>query len=494
MKTAVNTMLLAALSLWAVPAASQDVPKSAQEELQHYMRAAGLSISWGEVGSLGTQSVYLSDVTIKADDWEIKTDRLIHSGREIDLMSVLITGGAGDGDITVDRIALSDIQALGGIVRLLDGDSRYRPSTEPIESCVAQGSSDERSIFLQNVNVTGDRDAMPEGLLEAERITFGLMEITEESLKEGPSCTLTETMRTSDMTVFAADGARIVIGAGVYQTGYIFDSATGMAGDDVVSRDRLQLKDIAISNADGAVSAQLGLLTSETVMDGAIMDVTLSQEASDIVDPLSRSNASQTLSLEGIAIDVEGFFPSYLIEVLSLEDKDFISGDAHFAVAAAEGDVTVDMDMNLPGLGEMLGKAHIGLPASMDVTLPGFIADKLPVPSAILDVRIHALEVAYEDDGIGEVIRSTTGMLPAEHLEKNYALAKARLDDKLPEFVGTKLDAAAEVFSDLLRGGGRVLMKPAAPMTVMSIVMQGMMGADKLAEQAGLEVVLHSSE
>jgi len=494
MKTAVNSILLAALSLWAVPAASQDVPKNAQEELQHYMRAAGLSISWGEVGSLGTQSIYLSDVTIKADDWEITTDRLIHSGREIDLMAVVITGGAGDGDITADRIALSDIKAFGGIVRLLDGDTWNRPTTAPISDCAAEEPKTQRSLFAQNLSLTGDRDALPEGFLEAERITFGLMDITEEGLKDGALCTLEETMRTSDVNIFAADGARASIGAGVYQTSYSYNLDEGAAGDDQVVRDLIQLKDIAVINAEGAVSAQLELFTSDTAMDGAIMDVTLSAEASDIVDPLSRATASQDFSFEGIAIDVEGFFPAYMIEALSLEDTPYIAGDAHFSARTAKGDVTVAMDMNLPGLGEMLGKAHIGLPASLEVTLPGFIADKLPVPSAILDVSIHELELAYKDEGIGEIIRATSGMMPSEHLDKAYALVKVRLDDKLPDFVKTKLDGGAQVFSDLLSGGGRVAMKPEAPMTVMSIVMQGMMGADKLAEQAGLEVVLHSLE
>jgi len=116
------------------------------------------------------------------------------------------------------------------------------------------------------------------------------------------------------------------------------------------------------------------------------------------------------------------------------------------------------------------------------------------VPSAILDVSIHELELAYKDEGFGDIVRATSGMMPSEHLDKAYALVKVRLDDKLPDFVRLKLDGVAQVFSDLLSGGGRVAMKPKAPMTVMSIVMQGMMGADALAEQAGLEVVLHNSE
>lgn len=486
----------AVLGLLAGPALSQGAPQDHQDALKAYMRDAGLSISWGQNSATGPQSFKLSDVAIKAEDWQLKASALLYNGREIDLMSVLVTGDNGDGDITADRIALSELNAFSGLLGWLDKNGHLTEDMKADQGCEAltAGTQNARTIFVQNLSLTGDRDALPDGFLEAERITTGLVAFKQGSALENGYCAMTETTRVSDIRIYAADGAHVDIGAGTILSEFTYDIAQGVTGQDVVTRDTVEFEDIAISNAVGEISARLERARSKTVMDGSFMDIGFTTNARDLVVPLSKATASQSISLEGILIEVPWFFPDYMIEALSLQDTPRIIGDAEFEVSTAKGDVSMNVSTSLPSLGALVGGAKFGLPKSMDVTLPGFIADKLPVPSAILDVTIHEFDIAYQDDGIGEIIRATTGMMPDAHFNRGFELAKVRLDEKLPAFVATKMDGAAGVLSQFLKVGGRIKIHPQTPMTVMAIAMQGMMNAETLSENMGLAVVLNEQE
>lgn len=488
--------MAAGVGLLAGPALSQVAPTGPQDALKAYMRDAGLSISWGQSNATGSHSFKLSDVTIKAEDWQLTTSVLLYNGREIDLMSVRVTGNNGDGDIAADRIALSELQAFSGLLNWLDKDGHLTGDREGDQGCEAMDTGTERArtIFVQNLSLTGDRDALPEGFLEAEHITAGLVALKQSSLLEEGYCTLVETTRASDIRITAADGAHVDVGAGMITNQFTYDFADGAAGQEAMVRDTYEFEDIAVSNAVGEISARLDRASSETVMDASFLEIGFTMNAVDLVDPLTKSTASQSLSLEGILIEVPRFFPAYMIEALSLQDTPRIIGDAAFKASTAKGDVTTSVNMALPGLGALVGGAKFGLPKSMDVTLPGFIADKLPIPGAVLDVTIHELDIAYQDDGIGEIIRAMTGMLPDAHFDRGFELAKVRLGDKLPAFVATKIDGAAEVLSLFLKGGGSIKIQPETPLTVMAIAMQGMMNADALSENMGLDVVLNVQE
>jgi hypothetical protein len=490
------------------PVLSPAAPMSPTDALEGFMQDSGTKISWDrmEDGTFGQTKFfnvkierYGKSMKIK----EMKTDGF--SAILIDFSAKTLFGG--DGTVTADSIVMTDLggfwqvfQSIGATANVPE-DSLTEPWFDPelvpdehFEPICGGLNADGvilRRVTVINMAMNGDPDAMPIDIPGVEQIKFQKMEEVFKMQRTGDICNYDTDMKLTDVEVRAVDGA-----AGRMSSAQISErNEADLVNAEGSGAKSVLLNDLTVANAEGIVSARTKKVLYSSVidfeMDQLVCDILYFHDDLDSVKLLNHANSSksgQNITIEGIEISVPEFFPDYMIETLGLQDLGMVSGDITMRGSVDNGIVTANSDISIPGL--LLGSlnAKFALPKNLDVTLPGFIADKLPIPGEVLDVKIHQFDITYEDQGAGEIVETMTGMSPADHVSTAFDLAMVRVEDKIPAFVAAKIAASGQTFVELIQKGGSISIAPDEPVTVMSLAMQGMMDPDGLAKNMGVTV------
>lgn len=346
----------------------------------------------------------------------------------------------------------------------------------------------------RSVRLIGDMDSLPEMMTRSEEVRFGTIREVSVIERRGEECVSSTHMAFSGMDIVAIDGARASITSGSVSS----KSSSNMSYDDHEGETLIILNQASLANADAVVSASIGSIHHHRVVDED-MSVLLCEliwphgemSSAKMLERTLNTASSGQLKASGIWISVPYFLPPYMIDIMGLQSLEEVTGDVSIEGSLEGGIANLTSNIDLPGLVEGGLLAKFSLPTTLEVTLPGFIADKLPIPGELLDMKVHEFSFSLNDQGIGGVISAMTGLKPSEHVDKHMDLLQARVEAKLPSFVVEKITEARGVLVDLVEKGGKVSMTPVEPQTIMSIAMQSMMNPGGLSGTMGMSVEIN---
>ena len=480
-----TALTVSACLLAAGAAVAQDGPSRTNRlaELALAFDAAGLDPGWEVLRGGAETPLEMVDLRLAGGTWLMQAEGLRFSGGPVALRNVVIRGQgeAGDGTIRVGRIALSDPGGFGVLDRILGGRSAEFGSV----SC-APGMPTRRRITFHDVVLNGDADALPADAAGAESLRASILETFLHAERHEVGCVVSETTRGRDLEIRAIDGARLKATRG------LVERDTRPVGEEgIATGTRIALDNIVLEDAAGLSTASASRLEAGLSLDHELMEFRADMgDTGAMLERLNRTVFSGTFEIEDIAIDVAGFLPSETRISLGLGNTDFLEGDVLFDVQIDDGTVLAETRIDLPGLVLLDAATHLDLPSDTEVTLPGFLSAKLPVPGEVLDLELHGLELEWRDKGAGEIVEAVTGISPAAHFDRVTRLLELR-SEGLPPFVVSRLEKVTGFLSEMIAHGGRVSIAPDTPVRGLQIVVQGLMAPDEMARTLGLEAEIH---
>lgn len=502
MKTLLNAVCATALlSSTALAQTGEALPA---DLVVNYLESVGAEMRWDSRIEASGITV-LKGVEIRRYGKLIKVDDLRTNGLQLTGVNFKASREAGGGVVSAGSLEMSDPRALMKIFSYVQAvpfpddeeDTNLIASNIPDshfgEECsvaAADGLSGY-SWSAGNVRIVGDTNALPEVLSGPEEIRIQSIHEDLNFSMTDETCRSQESMQFNGVDVIAIDGARANILSGLSQT--VFNES--LSDESYEVQESLKLDRLTVSNSQGVISASADSLKysriSDDDMNVLLCDILWPHADMSSTDMLLRALSTQSggrIEVEGAWMSVPEFLPPYLIEAMGLQDSDEISGDVKLEGTLSNGLINTTSVISFPDLIQGELKAKFSLPETLDVKLPGFIAGKLPIPGELLDMKVHELSFSYIDQGIGEIVATTTGLSPAQHVSANLELLEVRLRSKLPEFIASKLNDARQVFVDVIEKGGSISVKPESAQTVMSIAMQGMMNPDGLTDNMGVQI------
>lgn len=460
-----------------------------------------LSLSVSD-GKMVGDATHLKNMTLIRGGVAIVAGDVYLSGMGVSLRGVLLQKSAGSsGSIRMDAMTLSDYRELNILFPSDETDfedditdTSLPESLIEFTDCADLKDQEERLVemSLLNLRMTGDIDAMPVDIDGAEKITASTVNAKKRYFRDGEQCQVDTEMSAPDLIIHSIDGDRLLfqnVEAGLE----VSVNEIELSSDQ---KTRFSADRSLLIHKDNSASVRSGALDIAWWSDENWSNFICAVDAGDIgkstfTDAFSMSKAGVSVEIENLFIDVEAFVPDYLREALALGDTDQIDGDIRFEMSLADGQGQGDIDIQIPQFLTLVASAQMGFPAGEGSSLPAFISAKVPVPSEILDVEISHLDVSYSDHGFGKLVEAVTGETPKNHFMKIRDLSLVRLESKIPEFLVSKVRESGVFFEDFLEFGGEARIAPEKPVTIMSLVMQGVLSPDKLADTLGVRAVVH---
>lgn len=543
MKT-LNKLALIGLLGSALPAGATGFEPA---EIQSYGALIDAEISWsGRVDLEGLTT--LSGVLLRRAGRVIEVEKMsLFENGEILLQDVVSRRIVGQGgDIRASSVRLSHLSALdpflnriGATAEELTGDfERMSYDYLPEDVLEELGKS---SVFYQHecsdipaqrpasygysasgVELRGDRSALPAALQIGERITIDAFEdryIEERSAGEiADRCTVNNALRIEGASIIAVDGAHLdveLITLGETEVLSLFEMSDYSVGqEELFNRDvqdleaeesglLVELRNIGLFDDAGFSSASLEKAFAYgswngfygtfqcSVLTGFANDGVALMESSEMVSDLSAGRFDWQVGLSGLHVDTKSFFPAYLLTALGLENTPSLSAKGASRISLEDGRFSGELALNSVELADLTLSLEGELPSSAE-TFPGFISEKLPVPSSLLSTKLSNLDVSWRDGGVGEIVSTVTGLSPAEHSNVATGLTLARLPD-LPPFVEAKLNAGRKGLEEFISEGGRLTLAPDTAMTIATLGFQIMMAPEGLAGVPWAELEIAST-
>ena len=472
------------------------------------------------------------NVRIHRYDRILVIDELRTDGIAVGFDNLKVTRiNGGDGIITAKKVVMSDMRAFMNIFEHvkaipfadenfenineedIDYDDVFIETPEipdhhfgEICAGLQQDGLVEYKWKADDVRITEDIDGLPLDLLAAE-IHFETVGENHRIIRNNNNCVSDDIMPFFNMTIRAVDGAmgRVLSGT----VGII--SNHDMVLDIYEDREIFQINKASIENSKGVVSASLGNLSYSSVRDDNIdillctfflmhdrfnlhdsffdeLDEIEEMSSTEMLEKALKTRSGIAIAVTDMNISVADFFPVEMIQAMGLRNTENITGEFMVNGTLVDGLAALRSTIELPGFLEGELTADLSLPNTLDVTLPGFIANRLPIPGELLDMKIHGMSFRIDDQGAGGILRSLTGLTPSEYISTRLELIQARLTGRLPDYITTKLTDAREVLADIIKHGGRIDIAPETPRTILALAVQGMMQPGGLSETMGISV------
>lgn len=528
LRTACLTVLLASpavsqISTQVLPLISE--VQNLEKDMLVYLKQVGAEIVWeNRIESSGATRFQNASIARYGRRFEIEDLRL--NGALITARGVTVVHdgerGAnergGDGMLFADVIELSSPKAFMDIfdyVNAVPAPRQLEALVIDIESVpplhfgdVCGGLTTDGQISYhwdaRGVRLSGDLDALPISMPRSEEIHINNIRQQHDYIRSGDACDERSNTYILGVEILAIDNAKILIAKGTIGVSAEWQISDEIFSDETlldetwveeayVQQNLMKFDQLSLQDSEGLVSASLESLTvaysSDVHMDVLICDI-ISPEAirSDLLSRALKTRSGGHVSFSGLDISVPDFLPDYMIDAMGLGTTDRLSGDLFLQGSLVDGKVVSQGSAQIPGITTAAVEFQFQLPSTLEVTLPGFIADRLPLPGELLDMKIEKLAVSYQDDGIGAIISALSGQSPAEMINDRLELVHARVASKLPPFISEKLTGARETVVSLLKSGGSITIEPPEPETVMALAMHSMMNPSLIIERLGIVI------
>lgn len=454
-----------------------------EAEIMSFMAASETEVSWGSKIEYDGLVVF-SDILLERFGKQIRIEEMRYNGSQIGLVDIMVRNGAdgGDGFIRGDVIEMSGLEGFQPIFKLIGAGPVAPQATDVVVTC----SESVGSFVILNLAFVADGDGLPASLPGAERILIKQIDQTEIITRSGDTCSTETQSNLAGVTVLAVDGARVTASSISLDR----QRAATLLTADFRSDDLVRVSDVKLISAGGTLSARADRVSFSAGFDDDLLSMIENvqnaaigtRDNGAILAKALLTDAHVNLEIAGLEIDVRAFFPDHMIEPLGLDYVNLITGGFGFNLSAKDAVVRTAARVGLPGLIETSLEVSLGLPASLEAKLPGFIAARLPIPEVLLDVTVHKVAFAYRDEGIGDVASTVSGLRPEEHVIQAAGAIKERFGSRLPDVIMSSLDGIASTVSDVMISGGTILIAPEAPLTVMSIAMQSVMAPEGLVD------------